>query len=167
MASAHAWAPQAGLTSRIQVGVAVDDQQGHLAQPVQYGAHGWEFAQIELARPVRRYVRHQFGALGYQTGACSIGGHHGGRPGTAGRQVLHVHRHEHTSGRVSAILHSPRMPDGNCRAMAEGPRQSLAEAALYPWYEITFYPAADALTSGCADDRRMSVSLRHGGGRNG
>jgi hypothetical protein len=41
--------------------------------------------------------------------------------------------------------------------MAEGPHQLLAEAALYPWYEITFHPAADALMSGCADDRRMSV----------
>lgn len=51
--------------------------------------------------------------------------------------------------------------------MAEGPHQLLAEAALYPWYEITFYPVADALTSGCADDRRMSVSRRHGGGRDG
>jgi hypothetical protein len=41
--------------------------------------------------------------------------------------------------------------------MAEGPHQLLAEAALYPWYEITFHPAADALMSGCADDKRMSV----------
>ena len=56
---------QTGLTIRIQVGVAVDDQQGHLAQPVQYGAHRWEFAQVESAGPVRRNVRYQFGALGY------------------------------------------------------------------------------------------------------
>ena len=33
-----------------------------------------------------------------------------GEPGTAGRQVLHVHSHEHATGRVSAIWHSPRMP---------------------------------------------------------
>jgi hypothetical protein len=59
------------------------------------------------------------------------------------------------------------MPDGICRVMTEEPRQLLAEAGLYPWCEITFYPAADALTSGCADDRRMSVSRRHGGGRDG
>jgi hypothetical protein len=51
--------------------------------------------------------------------------------------------------------------------MTEEPRQLLAEAGLYPWCEITVYPAADALTSGCADDRRMSVSRRHGGGRDG
>jgi hypothetical protein len=51
--------------------------------------------------------------------------------------------------------------------MTEGLRHLAAEAGLYPWYEITFYPAADALTSGCADDRRMSVSRRHGGGRDG
>jgi len=30
-------------------------------------------------------------------------------------------------------------------------------ALLYPWYEVRFYPAADAGTSGCSDDGRISI----------
>ncbi len=40
---------QAGPAVRVEIGIAVDHQQAHLAQAVQDRAQRWEFSQVELA----------------------------------------------------------------------------------------------------------------------
>jgi hypothetical protein len=101
---------QAGLAIRIQIGVPVNDQQGHPAQAVHDGAHRRELAQVELAGLVRRDIGHQLGAFGYQARESGVGRGDGRRSGSAGCEVLHVHRHEHASGPAPASLHDLRMP---------------------------------------------------------
>jgi hypothetical protein len=64
---------------------------------------------LELARLVGRDVSHHGDAVTGQPGEGRIGGHHGGRPGTAGGQVVHVRRGVHGPAGMPASFHAPRM----------------------------------------------------------
>ena len=55
---------QAGSAARVQIGVAVDDQQGHAVQAVQDCMQRRQFPQVELAGLVGRHVGHLPGAVG-------------------------------------------------------------------------------------------------------
>ena len=88
--SACAWTPRPAAV-RVQVGVAVDDEQAQPAQAGQDCAQRRELAQVELSRLVGRYLGDDRGAFGQHAGEGGIGGHNGRRPGTAGLGVVHVH----------------------------------------------------------------------------
>ena len=95
---------------RVQVGIAVNHEQGHAGQTIQRRAQRRELAQVELARPVGLNIRHQFNAVSHQPGEAGIGCYDGRRPGAAGRQVVNVRSHENVSVRAAASLHLPSMP---------------------------------------------------------
>jgi len=57
---------EAGPAVRVQIGEAVDHEQGHPGQAVKRCAQRRELAQVELAWPVELDVRHQFNAVSYQ-----------------------------------------------------------------------------------------------------
>ena len=44
---------------------------------------------------------------------------------------------------------------------------NVRQAVLYPWYEVGFYPAADARTPRCPDDWVCQYPDISGGGRDG
>ena len=104
---------QAGPSVRVQVGVAVDDQQGHLGQAVQHRAQRRELAQVEPARLVGRDVRHHGDAVAGQAGKGRIGGHDGGRPGTAGGAGSARPPPRTRPAGMPASFHASRMPAGN------------------------------------------------------
>ena len=70
---------QAGSAAGVQIGVAIDHQQAQPAQIVQDRAQRREFAQVELARPVGRYLGYHRGAFGQHVREGGIGGQHGCR----------------------------------------------------------------------------------------
>jgi hypothetical protein len=94
------------MTVRVQVGVAVDDQQGHPGQAVERRVQRRELAQVELARLVGLDVGYQLNPVGYEAGEGGIGGYDGRCPGAAGRQVVHVRSDEQVP---VLACHAPRM----------------------------------------------------------
>jgi hypothetical protein len=71
---------RAGSAARVQVGVAAGHQQAQPAQIVQDRAQRREFAQVELARLVGRYLGYYRGAFGQHMREGGIGGQDGCRP---------------------------------------------------------------------------------------
>ena len=69
-----------------------------------------QFAQVELAWPVRVDFRHLGGAVGQQVAEGHIRGHDRSCPGPASGQVVHVDSDDYTSARRPACVQPPRMP---------------------------------------------------------
>ncbi len=110
----------AGPAVRVQIGEAVDHEQGHPGQAVKRCAQRRELAQVEPAWPVGPDVRHQFNAVSQQAEEAGIGRHGSRRPGAARCQVVDVRGHEHASVRAPASCHVPSMPGpGDNRATAK------------------------------------------------
>ena len=98
---------QAGPAPGIKVGVAVDHQEAEPAQTVHDRADRREFTQVELTRPVRLHLRHDFGALRYHLAEPGVSSHHRCGPRTSRVQVVHVHGHE----RAATRFHILSLPD--------------------------------------------------------
>jgi hypothetical protein len=73
--------------------------------------------QVELARPVGRDPGDHRGVFGEHVREGGIGGQHGGRPGAAGPQVVHVDGGAHAAVRAPAGLHVLRMPELVCEIL--------------------------------------------------
>ena len=67
--------------------------------------------QVELARSVGRYPGDQHGAFGLHVREGRISGQHGGCPGAAGAQAMHVRGGAHAAVRPPAGSHVSRMPE--------------------------------------------------------
>jgi hypothetical protein len=85
---------QPGASVRVQVGVAVDYQQGHSGQAVQHRVQRRQLTQVELARPVGLDFGHQLNSIGDHVGEGSVSGCDGRCPGASRGQVMHIRRHE-------------------------------------------------------------------------
>jgi hypothetical protein len=72
---------QAWLAVRVQVNVAIDDQQSEAVDARQNRAQRWQLPPVELPGPVRLGLGHHRAALGQHVREGGIGGHHRGRPG--------------------------------------------------------------------------------------
>lgn len=86
---------QAGAASRIKVRIAVDEEQAKLGQAGEHGPQWRQFAEEELAGPVRQHLGEQNRPLGQYGGEGRIGGEHGGCPRAAGGQIVHICRGEY------------------------------------------------------------------------
>ena len=87
---------QAWLAVRVQVNVAIDDQQPQALDAGQNRAQRRQLPPVELPRPVRLGLGHHGAALGQHACEAGIGGHHRGRPGGTRTWVVHVHGHAQT-----------------------------------------------------------------------
>jgi len=101
---------QARPAVRIQIGVAVDDEQGHLTHAVQNRAEWRELTQVEPARLVGLGLGYHRDAVACQAGEDGIGRHDGGRPSAARRQVMHIRSDEDALTAMRASYHDLRMP---------------------------------------------------------
>ena len=98
---------EAGPAAGVKVGVTVDHQEAQPVQTVQDRAHRRKFAQIELTRPVRQYLGHDFSAFSHHLAEAGIGGQDGCGPRTPRTQVVHIHGHE----RAPTRFHVLSLPD--------------------------------------------------------
>ena len=96
----------------------VDDEKqttnAHELTPTQILQHRTqrrELTQVELARPVGRYLGDHRDAFGQHLREGGNGGQHGCRPGAAGAQVMHVRGGAYAAVRAPAGLHVLRMPE--------------------------------------------------------
>jgi hypothetical protein len=72
---------QAGPAVRVQIDVAIDDQQSQAADARQNRAQRRQLPPVELPGPVWLGLGHHRAALGQHVCEGGIGGQHGGRPG--------------------------------------------------------------------------------------
>jgi hypothetical protein len=147
--SACALRAQAGPAARVQVGVAIDHQQARPTQILQHRTQRRELTQVELARPVGRYLGDHRDAFGQHLREGGNGGQHGCRPGAAGAQVMHVRGGAYAAVRAPAGLHVLRMPEpapgirtvsGSCSAslaMLNSPPPDRAYSASEPQTPLT------------------------------
>ena len=137
---------QAGPAAGVKVGVAVDYQEAQPVQTVQDRTHRREFTQIELARPVRHYLCHDFSAFSHYLAEAGIGGHDGCGPRTPRTQIVHIHGHERALTRFHVLSlpdlrHRPRQARlFRSTAMSASQSPPSATAIFFPQTNGKFNP---------------------------
>lgn len=101
---------QARPVGRVEIGIAIDHQQGQPANAAQNRARRRQFPPEELTRPVRHHLGHDRGAFGQHHRERGIGSHNNSRPGTAGTGIVHVHGRKDATAGTTTDLHTNKMP---------------------------------------------------------